>query len=67
MGTIKVVKNIVHDVVQEAKKEWHKEKLKDAKALILSKLKDIDRATKVLKNMERELEDLQVTVSEELE
>ena len=46
----------VKEVVKEAEKEVREEKAKEAKAKIKAKLKEIERARKVVNNMEREYE-----------
>ena len=43
---------------KEAAEELQKERMEDAKCRYKSKLREIDRAKKIVKNLERELEDL---------
>ena len=54
----------IKKVSDEAEKELVEEKLKDAKRRIKEKLILLDRAKKVVANLERELEDLYVELSQ---
>lgn len=51
------------DLRQQAEKEVAEEKAKAAKEKIKAKLKDLDKAKLVVRNIERELEDLMVEIS----
>ncbi|MHA2040210.1 MAG: hypothetical protein ACW98X_27755 [Promethearchaeota archaeon] len=50
---------------EEAEKEFQEEKFKGAKSKIKEKLKQLDKAKKIVSNIERELEDLYVEIADE--
>lgn len=50
---------------QLAEKELKEERVKEATAKIKSKLKEIEKAKQIVKNLERELEDLELEISQE--
>lgn len=56
----------IQTVIDEAEKELTEEKLKAAKTKIKAKMKELDGAKAVVANIERELEDLYVTVGQDL-
>lgn len=51
---------------EEAEKEFAEEKAKIAKEKIKAKLKQLDTAKKVVANLQRELDDLYVDISQDL-
>ena len=50
---------------EEALKEFEEEKFKKAKGLLKEKLRQLDKAEKIVKNIKRELEDLEVEIANE--
>lgn len=54
----------IKKVKEDAKKEWLKEKEEDAKGLIKDKLVEVEDARKIVRNLERELEDLYADITE---
>jgi hypothetical protein len=63
MKEIKV--NVIDKLKSEAAKEIQKEFEDDAKAKIKRKMKDLEVAKKIVANLERELEDLYVELSQD--
>jgi len=49
---------------EEANKEFAEDRVKEAKGRIKSKLKEIDKSKKIVRNLERELEDLYSELTE---
>ena len=50
---------------EEALKEYQEEKFKKAKGLLKEKLRQLDKAEKIVRNIKRELEDLEVEIADE--
>jgi len=55
----------IEEIKAEAVKEFNEEKAKEAKGRIKTKLKELDKAKKVVTNIERELEDLEDELSQD--
>lgn len=53
----------VKDLREQAEKEVAEEKAKAAKEKIKSKIKELDKAKLIVRNIERELEDLMIEVT----
>lgn len=51
---------------EEAEKEFSEEKVKAAKEKIKAKLKQLDAARKIVSNLQRELDDLYVDISQDV-
>lgn len=63
-----MVANLSMETVRkEAEKEIREERLKKAKATYKKKLEDIAKARQVLRNLERELEMLELELKDELD
>lgn len=54
----------IKKVKETAEKEYREEKEKEAKEKIKVKLKELDKAKQVVRNLERELDDLYLQISE---
>lgn len=54
----------VKKVREEAEKELREEAEEAAKKKLISKLKELDRARKVVRNLERELEEIELDIGE---
>lgn len=55
----------VKKIKDDASKEYKEEREKEAKEKVKTKLKDLSRASKVVVNIERELEDLYDELSQD--
>jgi len=55
----------IKEIKKQALEEFNEEKAKEAKSKIKSKLKELDRAEKVVANIKRELEDLEDELSQD--
>lgn len=54
----------IKKIKEEALKEVNKDAEEKAKSLIKNKLREVEQARKILRNLERELEDLYVDIAE---
>jgi len=54
----------ISKVKEEAEKEVAEEKIKAAKTLVKDKLKELDDAKEVVRNVQRELEDLYAEIAQ---
>lgn len=54
----------VKSLREEAQKEYEQEKQAEAKKQIKAKLKELDNAKKIVRNIEREIEDLQLKLTQ---
>ena len=61
------VKNDVRSIIAEAKSEVDAEAITEFKDQIKVKLASLKRAKLVVKNIEREMEDLEIAIAEKLE
>lgn len=50
---------------EEALKEFQEEKFKAAKGRLKEKMKQLDKAEKIVRNIKREMEDLEVEIADE--
>ena len=61
---MEIVKDKILDAKEEAKKEIEKEEFDKVKTRYKKLFKDLTDAKKVVKNLEREIEDLELELSE---
>ncbi len=54
----------IKKVKEEAQREVYEEKMKEAKAKVKKKMQELESAKVIVKNLERELEDIYATISE---
>lgn len=54
----------IKEVKAKARAEFNQEKIADATNKIKLKLKELDSAKKIVRNLERELEDLEIAITE---
>lgn len=54
----------IKEVKKKAEEEYREEKMKEATKKIKSKLKEIDASKLILRNLERDLADLEIEISQ---
>ena len=62
----KLANAVVEKIIQEAKDEVNKEVLEKAKKEMKERLRELSRANKLVANIEREIEDLELKLQQEL-
>ena len=61
------ISSMIAKVFKDAERAYGKEKVEAAKEKYISKLKELDRAKKVVSNIEREIEELKLEIIHDLE